>query len=99
MTILGLMAGALTTGCWLPQLIRSWRTRSTADFSWTYLLIFSSGISLWMLYGIAKHDVAIAVTNTLTMTLTLGVVGLKLWFDVFRGSRPASGASLKAGSR
>lgn len=90
MTLLGLIAGALTTACWLPQLRKSWRTRSTADFSWAYLAVFGTGIALWMAYGIGKHDVAIVVTNGLTLTLTLGVVGLKVWFEVRNGTRPAS---------
>ena len=51
MIVLGLVAGALTTGCWLPQLLKSWRTRSTTDFSWLYLAVFRTGIALWMIYG------------------------------------------------
>ncbi|WP_265566340.1 SemiSWEET family sugar transporter [Streptomyces hygroscopicus] len=84
MIILGLIAGALTTCCWLPQLFKSWRTRSTADFSWLYLAVFGTGIALWMAYGLQKRDVAIVVTNTLTLTLTLGVVGLKVWLDILK---------------
>lgn len=83
MTILGLAAGALTTGCWLPQLFKAWRTRSARDFSWAYLAVFGTGIVLWICYGIAMRDLAIVVTNTLTISLTLGVVGLKLRFDRF----------------
>jgi MtN3 and saliva related transmembrane protein len=83
MAIIGLIAGALTTGCWLPQLIKSWRTRSTADLSWSYLAVFGTGIGLWMLYGAQRDDLAIELTNAFTMALTLGVVALKIRFDVF----------------
>lgn len=84
MITLGLVAGALTTCCWLPQLFRSWRTRSTADLSWLYLAVLGAGIALWMMYGVLRRDLAITVTNALTLTLTAGVGGLKFWFDVLR---------------
>jgi MtN3 and saliva related transmembrane protein len=42
-TTIGLLAGVLTAGCWLPQLRRSWRTRSTTDISWTYLTVLTTG--------------------------------------------------------
>lgn len=99
MIILGLIAGALTTGCWLPQLFKSWRTRSTKDFSWLYLAVFGTGILLWLIYGAIKGDLAITVTNSLTLTLTLAVVGLKFWLDVLkprvraRAEPPAGGPS------
>jgi MtN3 and saliva related transmembrane protein len=88
MTILGLAAGALTTGCWLPQLLKAWRTRSASDFSWAYLMVFGTGIALWIWYGVAVDDLAIVVTNTLTISLTLGVAGLKLRFDRFSEREP-----------
>ncbi|MER6694307.1 SemiSWEET family sugar transporter [Streptomyces minutiscleroticus] len=82
MIVLGLVAGTLTTCCWLPQLLKSWRTRSTADFSWLYLAVFGTGVTLWMIYGLLKRDIAIAMTNTLTLALALGVVGLKVRIDL-----------------
>ena len=35
--VLGLAAGLLTTACWVPQLVRAYRTRSTSDISWVYV--------------------------------------------------------------
>ncbi|MEV0223933.1 SemiSWEET family transporter [Streptomyces sp. NPDC050704] len=96
MIVLGLIAGALTTGCWLPQLFKSWRTRSTTDFSWLYLAVFGTGITLWMIYGAMEQDLAIMVTNALTLTLTLAVVGLKCWLDVL-GPRARPRAEILTG--
>lgn len=81
MTALGLMAGALTTGCWLPQLLRSWRTRSTEDFSWTYLALLTAGVALWLAYGLAKGDLAIIAANGLTFLALLSIVVLKTQAD------------------
>jgi MtN3 and saliva related transmembrane protein len=80
-TLLGLIAGALTTGCWLPQLLRSWRTRSTGDLSWGYLIALGGGIALWLVYGLVADDIAILATNCLTLTALLVLASLKVRYD------------------
>jgi sugar-phosphatase len=81
LTALGLLAGLLTTACWLPQLHRSWRTRSTRDLSWLYLIALSVGIGLWFVYGVLKAEVAIAVTNAATGAALLTLIAFKARFD------------------
>jgi MtN3 and saliva related transmembrane protein len=76
-TALGLLAGALTTGCWLPQLVRSWRTRSTGDLSWLYLVLLGVGVALWSVYGVLRSDLAVILTNVSSLTLLLGLVAIK----------------------
>jgi MtN3 and saliva related transmembrane protein len=81
MTVLGFLAGILTTVSWLPQVVRSWRTRSTRDFSWPYLLVFTSGVVLWIVYGFLRDDLAVLLTNTVTLCLLLFMISLKLGED------------------
>ena len=80
-TALGLAAGALTTGCWLPQLLRSWRTRSTTDFSWAYLAVLTVGITLWLTYGIVNVDLAMIVANGTALAALITLIVFKLVFD------------------
>jgi MtN3 and saliva related transmembrane protein len=80
-TALGLVAGVLTTGCWLPQLLRSWRTRSTTDFSWAYLAVLTVGIALWLLYGILTTDAAVIVANGTALAALVTLMLFKLSFD------------------
>jgi MtN3 and saliva related transmembrane protein len=88
--LLGLAATAMTTGCWLPQLLRAWRTRSTGDLSWLYLAVLGIGITLWLLYGVVVGDPVIVTANALTITaLTVLAIG-KARFDAERG-RATSG--------
>jgi len=87
-TALGLLAGLLTAGCWLPQLRRSWRTRSTIDISWAYLTVLTTGVSLWLLYGVLIRDVAVIGTNAVTAAALLTLASFKARFD-----RPAATAS------
>jgi MtN3 and saliva related transmembrane protein len=78
MTVMGLVAGVLTTGCWLPQLVRSWRTRSTRDFSWLYLIVLTVGVSLWAIYGILRADIVIMLANLVTVCFLLFLLVIKL---------------------
>jgi MtN3 and saliva related transmembrane protein len=76
-TVIGTLAAIGTTAAWLPQVLKTWRTRTARDFSWTYLALFSSGVSGWLLYGILKQDRLIAAANGVTLLLVLTVVFVK----------------------
>jgi MtN3 and saliva related transmembrane protein len=74
---LGLLAGVLTTTAWLPQITRTWRSRSADDLSWPYLLVFSAGVTLWLVYGVLSADVPLLVANGVTMLLVSLLLVLK----------------------
>ena len=86
-TVLGLLAATLTTGCWLPQLLRSWRTRSTGDLSWLYLLVLSTGILLWLAYGVVSRDAAIVIANGTTLVALGALAALKRRGDTLAAKR------------
>lgn len=88
-TTIGLLAGLLTTGCWLPQLLRSWRTRSTTDISWTYLTALTAGVCLWILYGAVTADVAVIATNAATAAALLTLASFKARFERRPKRQPA----------
>ena len=73
--ILGLAAAALTTGSWLPQAFHSIRTKSVRDFRWAYLAMFGGGVFLWLLYGIARGDLALILANGVTVVL-VGLIAI-----------------------
>ena len=75
---IGIIAACLTTGAWLPQIVKTWRTRSAHDFSWGYLAMFSSGVALWAVYGFLRDDIAVTGANVVTIVLVLGVIVVKL---------------------
>ena len=76
--VVGLFAGILTTGCWLPQVVKSLRSRKVEHFSWIYLIALSAGIGLWFAYGILKNDMEIWLANGLSVIAALILLGLKL---------------------
>jgi MtN3 and saliva related transmembrane protein len=77
MTLLGLLAGACTTVSFLPQVVRTFRTESAADISWGWLALFGGGVVGWLTYGLLTDDVAIAVSNAVTLALVAALAALK----------------------
>jgi MtN3 and saliva related transmembrane protein len=77
MTILGLIAGTCTTLSFLPQVIRTLRTRHARDLSAAWLLLFGLGVALWIAYGIGRSEVAIIAANGVTFCLVLMLIVAK----------------------
>lgn len=80
-TVLGLVAATLTTTAFLPQLIKTWRTKSAKDLSFVMLITFSSGVLLWLLYGIYQNALPIIVANSITLILNLIIIVIKIRYD------------------
>jgi len=75
---LGYFAGLLTVGAFLPQVVRTWRTRRTRDLSLaTSGLLVTTG-SLWMVYGILTSDWPVIGANAGTVTLNAALALAKL---------------------
>jgi MtN3 and saliva related transmembrane protein len=76
--LLGFAAAFGTTAAWLPQVVKTWRTRKADDFSWTYLALFSTGVALWLVYGCFRHDAAVIAANAVTLVLVAVVTFVKI---------------------
>ncbi len=68
-TLVGLVAGTLTTVAYLPQVIRIWRLKSSGDISLLMVSLNCSGIFLWLLYGIFIGSMPVVVANSVTLAL------------------------------
>lgn len=79
-TWIGLVAGTFTTAAFVPQVIKTWRTRSTEDISLAMFTIFALGVLLWLVYGIYIDSLPIVIANTITLVLAGTIVVLKLRF-------------------
>jgi MtN3 and saliva related transmembrane protein len=67
--VLGLIGGALTTISFLPQVIKTWRTRSAKDVSLGMYSLLCAGIAIWIVYGVMIGSVPIIVANVITLAL------------------------------
>jgi MtN3 and saliva related transmembrane protein len=73
----GSLAATLTTLSFLPQVMKTWRTRSAADFSWIWLGSFAAGLFLWFVYGLALGSLPLIGANGVTLSLVLAIVFVK----------------------
>ena len=76
-TMIGLVAGTLTTLAWLPQVLKAFRSRSTKDFAWGWFAMFGSGVGIWLVYGFVAAAPAVIATNALTLLLVIALAALK----------------------
>ena len=76
-TLLGFIAGILTTISFVPQVVHAWRSKSCDDLSWGMLLTFSGGVVLWLVYGFRLWAMPIIVANAVTLALLLAIMALK----------------------
>lgn len=78
--IIGFLAAAGTTIAFIPQVIRSVKTKSTKDISFAMYSLFCIGISLWIIYGIFLNSYPIILANSITLILAITVLITKLQY-------------------
>jgi MtN3 and saliva related transmembrane protein len=78
LTILGLVAGACTTFSFVPQLLKIWRSKSTHDISLAMYAVISTGVMLWLIYGLIVDDLPIIIANAVALFFTVGILAFKL---------------------
>ena len=76
--LLGYCAAFLTTIAFLPQVIRSWKTRDLSGISLGMYSLFTTGVGLWLIYGLIIEKWPLILANTLTFLLSLSILLLKV---------------------
>ncbi len=79
--LVGTAAACLTTGSWLPQIVRTYRFRSALDLSWLWLITVGLGQALWLAYGVTQDDAPLVLANAVSLSLVLGLSSCKLVSD------------------
>jgi MtN3 and saliva related transmembrane protein len=77
---LGFAAAALTSASFIPQAVMTIRTRDTRGISLGMYAIFTVGVALWLVYGIALDSWPMIVANTATLLLAGTILVMKLRF-------------------
>ncbi|WP_459894007.1 SemiSWEET family sugar transporter [Hydrogenobaculum acidophilum] len=65
--LIGFVAGILTTSGYIPQIYTVIKHKNARGLSGLFLLIMGIGISLWLLYGIAKDSLALIFANAFSL--------------------------------
>jgi len=74
--VIGIIAGALSCTTFLPQVIKTWKSRSIKDVSLNMFVIAALSTSLWLLYGILIHSISIIGTNIVVLFFSLTMLWL-----------------------
>jgi len=88
--LLGAVAAVLTTGSFLPQALRVLRTRETEAISLTMYSMFTLGVALWGVFGVATQQWSIIIANAITLALAGVILTMKLRAVARAARTPAS---------
>jgi MtN3 and saliva related transmembrane protein len=78
--LIGFIAGIFVAISVLPQVIKSWRTKSTRDVSILWSLINLVGQALWIFYGVRIQSYSLVIMSSLTLILNVSMIILKVRF-------------------
>jgi MtN3 and saliva related transmembrane protein len=78
--LIGFIAGVFVAASLFPQVIKSWKTKSTRDISISWSIINLMGQILWLVYGVFINSVSLITMTALTFFMMLSIVILKLRF-------------------
>ena len=80
-TVIGVVAGTITSIAAIPQVIKTFKTRHARDISIWQPLLLSIGVALWMIYGILIHDLPLIIANITPLLCNLLLAGMKIHYD------------------
>ena len=76
--MLGYLAGTLTTAALVPQVWRTFRTKDVSGISLRMYSIFTTGIAVWLAYGIFLKETPMMLANGVSLVLACAVLVMKL---------------------
>ncbi|MBP0723802.1 SemiSWEET transporter [Bacillus sp. RG28] len=85
-TLLGVIAGILTSCSFIPQAYKVIKTKRTHDISIPMYCLCTLGVFFWIIYGLMIKDIAVLLTNIVTFVPTVIILILTLKFRVHKNS-------------
>lgn len=76
--VIGYVAACGTTISFLPQAIKSIKTRDTRNISLLMYILFVFGTACWLAYGIYRTDLPVAIANAITLILASIILIMKI---------------------
>jgi len=77
----GYFAAILTTVAFLPQLIKTLKTKRADDVSLITLIMFITGVASWIIYGYKISSTPILIANIITFILNLFILISKIYYS------------------
>lgn len=76
--LLGYLAGTLTTAALIPQVWRTFRTKDVSGISLRMYVVFTTGIAVWLAYGVLLGETPMMLANSVSLVLACAVLAMKL---------------------
>jgi len=76
--LIGYAATAFGLLAFLPQTIKTWKTKETKDISLGMYIVFWIGVLLWLIYGIIIRKPPVIIVNVVVLTLASVILFLKV---------------------
>lgn len=78
--LVGGAAATLGSLCWVPQLVKAWRTRHTADLSLIGLIVTMVMLVLWLVYGLMVGSMPLVLGNVVAIVLVGSILLAKILY-------------------
>jgi MtN3 and saliva related transmembrane protein len=76
--LIGTLAACLTTYSFIPQALKTFRTKDVSGISLRMYACFTVGVSLWLIYGLLLSAWPIIIANAITLSLAISILFMKL---------------------
>ena len=77
---IGGIAGILTTASFLPQVYKTWKSKTADSLSLPMLVLMAIGVLLWGIYGVMLDSISMIAANVVTFISTLVLIYFKLTY-------------------
>ena len=81
-TLLGFAAAAISTSGFLPQVTKGFVTRKMDDVALWQPILLTTGMTLWLIYGVLLAEMPIIIANSIAIAFNLIIIGQKLAYSV-----------------
>ena len=79
-TLIGTVAGCLSTAAFVPQAWQIWKTKSARDVSLAMYAVLIAGVALWIVYGLRRDALPLVLTNGVILAVAMLILAMKRKF-------------------
>ncbi|HOU84030.1 MAG TPA: SemiSWEET transporter [Spirochaetota bacterium] len=77
-TVLGYAAAFFSTVSFVPQVIKTLKTKDTSGISLLMYSVFTAGVALWLIFGIMTANMPVTIANVIVLILASMVLVMKI---------------------
>lgn len=79
--LFGLIAGAITSMGFIPQLVKGYKTKKLEDISYYMPAVLAVGMTMWLIYGYLIEALAVMIANAFGITCCILLIIMKKMYS------------------